>query len=243
VPVRAVLFDAFGTVIHPEPEWEALRTECLAIVHGTWTGRAVPLQTFLRSYETARAEQHAMVERGLREFDFAERFANTIRSCGASRAEATAWGPVAAEKYHRFQQALIHAYDAPGPTLARLKRDGMKLALVSNYAHAGVLHDALLRLGIREPFDALVVSGDVGFLKPHPRIFEVALETLGVARAEDAVMVGNDVPCDITGAKRAGLRTIWTPYPRESPPPARHPDADAVVERLAEIPDLLAKLG
>lgn len=236
-----MLFDAFGTVIHPEPDWEALRQECLAVVHGTWTGPAVAFERWLPAYEKARADQHRLVEAGWREFDFAERFAQTMLLCGAPSRDALAWGPVAAEKYHRFQQGLIHAYDQPGPTLQRLKEMGYRVALVSNYAHAGVLHDALTRLGIRHRFDALVVSGDVGYVKPHPRMFEAAVEALGVAR-DEAVMVGNDPECDVSGAKRAGLKTIWTPYPRVAPAPT-HPDADAVVERLSEIPAVLAKLG
>lgn len=235
--VRGLLFDAFGTVIHPEPDWEARRQDCLAVTHGSWTGPAVAFERWLPTYEQARAEQHAEVERGLREFDFAERFTRSMMLCGMTPKDAQAWGPVAAEKYHRFQQGLIHAYDQPGPTLERLKREGYRIALVSNYAHTGVLHDALTRLGIRQHFDALVVSIDVGYLKPHARMFDAACDALGVAR-EDAVMVGNDLTCDVSGAKKAGLRTIWTPYPRASPAPS-HPDADAVVERLADVPDVV----
>lgn len=240
MPVRAVLLDAFGTIIHPEPGWEALRNECLAIVHGTWTGRAIPLDDWMRAYEQARAEQHALVAEGLREFDFAERFARTMLLCGVARAEAHAWGQLAHERYHRFQQGLIHPYDQAGRALEALKAEGYKLGLLSNYAHTGVLRDALGRLNLLKPFDALVVSADVGYLKPHPRIFEAGLAALG-ARAEETVMVGNDLVCDVEGAKKAGLRAIWTPYPRASPPP-RHAIADAVVERLADLPDAIRRL-
>lgn len=241
LPVRAVLLDAFGTIIHPEPGWEGLRNECLAIVHGTWTGRAVPFERWLAAYEQARAEQHAVVRDGLREFDFAARFARSMRLCDMPEREADAWGALAHERYHQFQQGLIHAYDAPRPTLERLKAEGYKLALVSNYAHTGVLRDALKRLELLDPFDALIVSADVGYLKPHARIFDAAVEALGVARSE-AVMVGNDPVCDVIGARNAGLRAVWAPYPRESPAPT-HPNADAVVERLAELPDVLRKLA
>lgn len=241
MPLKAILFDAFGTVIHPEPGWEALREECLAVVHGTWTGPAVPFARWLPAYEKARSEQHALVAEGFREFDFPERFTRSMILCNAPPKDAEAWGPVGAEKYHRFQQGLIHAYDEPGPTLRALKDAGYKVALVSNYAHTGVLEDSLSRLGIRQHFDALIVSGDVGYVKPHRRIFEAAVERLGVSMGE-AVMVGNDIECDITGAKRAGLATIWAPYPREVPAPA-HPDADAVVERLSDIPRILPRFG
>ena len=239
--LRAVLFDAFGTLIHPEPGWEQLRAECLTIVHGTWTGRAIPLDRFLGEYEKARLVQHAAAAQRLREVDFAARFRDTVLACGVPPEEAGAWGPLAAERYHRFQQGLIHPYDQPHKVLADLKAQGLRLALVSNYAHAGVLRDALGRLGLLEPFDALVVSADVGYLKPHPHIFQAALDALGVAPHE-AVMVGNDLECDVEGARKAGLRTIWTPYPRVAPAPA-HPAADAVVERLSDILGALQRMG
>ena len=95
---------------------------------------------------------------------------------------------------------------------------------------------------MNKPFDAFVVSGDVGFLKPSPRIFDHAIAALG-ARKDQAAMVGDYAPIDVSGAKRAGLRAaVWAPYPRVSPAPA-HPDADAVIEHLAELPGILAKLG
>lgn len=241
LPVRAVLFDAFGTVVHPEPGWEGLRAACLTVVHGTWTGRAVPLERWLAAYEKARAEQHDVVRDGYREFDFPARFARSLTLCGVAPVEADAWGELAHERYHRFQSGLVHAYDSPGPTLARLKRDGYKLALVSNYAHTDVLRDALARLGLLAHFDAFIVSADVGYMKPHARIFEAALEALDIV-ADEAVMVGNDLQWDVAGAKGAGIRSIWTPYPRVSPAPP-NTVADAVVERLADIPDVLQRFG
>lgn len=241
VPVRAVLLDAFGTVVHPEPGWEGLRASCLAIVHGTWTGRAIALGSWLRAYEQARAEQHETVRDGYREFDFPARFARSLLLCGIPRDEAEEWGQLAHERYHRFQAGLVHAYDSPTATLARLKAEGYKTALVSNYAHTAVLRDALARLGLATYLDALIVSADVGYLKPHRRIFEAALEALDVP-ADEAVMVGNDLQWDVEGAKAAGIRAIWTPYPRVSPAPTNS-IADAVVERLADVPGVLRKLA
>lgn len=237
---RAVLFDAFGTIVHPEPGWEGLRQECLTVVHGTWAGRNVPLPDFLVAYEAARAEQHAALDANLREFDFAARFRNALVRCGVPAIEAEPWGPIAAERYHRFQQALVHAYDQATRVLPELKAQGYRLGLVSNYNHGGVLRDALARLGLLAHFDAIIVSGDVGVLKPHPRIFRAATDALGV-EPHEAVMVGNDVDADVRGAKGAGLRVVWTPYPRASPAPPRG-EADAVVERLADLPKVLETL-
>ena len=56
-------------------------------------------------------------------------------------------------------------------------------------------------------FDAIIVSGDVGWRKPSPRIFESALNALQLAPSE-AVFVGDAPYHDIQGAKRMGMKTI-----------------------------------
>jgi FMN phosphatase YigB (HAD superfamily) len=55
-----------------------------------------------------------------------------------------------------------------------------------------------------------VVSEDVGWRKPSPEIFQVALKRLQV-RAEEVVYVGDSPIEDVKGAKEAGLRTIFVP--------------------------------
>ncbi len=56
-------------------------------------------------------------------------------------------------------------------------------------------------------FDVVVVSGEFGLRKPHPKIFEEAIKTLGV-EASEAVFVGDSLKADIYGAKRLGFKTI-----------------------------------
>jgi len=54
----------------------------------------------------------------------------------------------------------------------------------------------------------VVISEDVGVVKPAPAIFEIALRQLGCASAQ-AVMVGNSWETDILGARQAGLSAVW----------------------------------
>lgn len=56
--------------------------------------------------------------------------------------------------------------------------------------------------------DVLVVSEEAGVSKPHPRIFEIALERLD-GRPDQAVMVGDSWSADIVGASKAGIRAVW----------------------------------
>lgn len=66
-------------------------------------------------------------------------------------------------------------------TLARLRADGVRLAVVSNWDVS--LHDVLERTDLRRLVDAVVISAVEGVAKPDPAIFRIALAKLGVSEA------------------------------------------------------------
>jgi len=61
--------------------------------------------------------------------------------------------------------------------------------------------------GVAPYFDTLIVSDVVGFHKPDPRIFDIALEALQVP-AEKAIHVGDDYEADVQGARAAGIKPV-----------------------------------
>jgi len=61
---------------------------------------------------------------------------------------------------------------------------------------------------LRQYFEHLIISEEVGFAKPHPGIFEAALALSGVSK-EQVVMIGDNAHADIEGAQKAGIQTIW----------------------------------
>jgi putative hydrolase of the HAD superfamily len=67
----------------------------------------------------------------------------------------------------------------------------------------GELH----KVGLLDHFDPIVVSGDHGFRKPDRRLFQLVLDGLGLS-AEQVLYVGNDMYCDIYGAREAGMQTV-----------------------------------
>lgn len=98
-------------------------------------------------------------------------------------------------------------YEDTLPVLAALRARGLRLGLVSN---AGVdVRRVVERTGMARLLDAVVVSHEIGAVKPHPPIFERALAALGVP-AERALMVG-DSPRDDVGAAFLGVRTLILP--------------------------------
>ncbi|MEM3577311.1 MAG: HAD-IA family hydrolase [Candidatus Bathyarchaeia archaeon] len=85
-----------------------------------------------------------------------------------------------------------------------------KLGLVSNFTYAPVIYAGLRKLDINKFFNAVLVSEEVGWRKPHAKIFEEALKRLGV-KAQEAIYVGDSPQEDIKGAKEIGLKTIFVP--------------------------------
>ena len=107
-------------------------------------------------------------------------------------------------------------------TLAELKRDGARLAVLTNKPQE--LTDLLLpALGMGSTFAAVYGAGRKGYTKPDPRIFWHTAERLN--HAPEAVLhVGDDAALDILGARAAGMPCVWlnregAPWVHEGPPP------------------------
>jgi len=90
--------------------------------------------------------------------------------------------------------------------LGELRRRGYRLGLLSNYSLAAVIRDSLDRLGLTEYFDLVVVSADLGLLKPDPELFLETARRIELDPA-DILYVGDNLRADIEGAFGAGMRT------------------------------------
>lgn len=87
-------------------------------------------------------------------------------------------------------------------------RDGLRLGMVSNTFVPGEVLDRHLRqLGLLKHFETRVYSCDVRYRKPDKRIFEIALESVGVAAGE-AMFVGDSLKADVAGADAAGMISV-----------------------------------
>ena len=118
-----------------------------------------------------------------------------------------------------------------------------RLALLSNYPCGRSIRDGMARLGMTEHFEAIVVSGEVGYVKPDRRPFELLLEQLGV-EAEVCVYVGDNWLADIQGAKGVGMKAILTtehvPYERFEPKDGDH-EPDGRIGKIGELEGLLLR--
>jgi putative hydrolase of the HAD superfamily len=85
-------------------------------------------------------------------------------------------------------------------------RERYPLAIVTD-AQAAYTRAELHKAGLLDYFDPIVISGDYGYRKPDRRLFQLALDTMGVA-AQNTLYVGNDMHRDIFGAREAGMPTV-----------------------------------
>ena len=96
---------------------------------------------------------------------------------------------------------------------------GLRVVLVTNTLARGDA-EALAdwrRFGVDDAIHAVVSSHDAGWRKPHPAIFERALERAG-ARADEVFHVGDNLIADIWGAQQLGIRAVWRRPVRVRPP-------------------------
>jgi len=115
-------------------------------------------------------------------------------------------------------------------TLRWLKEHGFKLGAVTDRAFGGPRFMAeLSEYGLDGLFGVVTISSDVGYMKPHPKIFEHALESLGVTPGE-TMMVGDSLRCDVAGAKNMGMVAVWKRPPLDEPTEAGADKPDVVSE-------------
>lgn len=127
------------------------------------------------------------------------------------------------------------------PALRALKERGLRLGAVSNtYQSRAALVSRLSEHGLWGYLDALVISSEVGLTKPHPAIFQAALDRLGAAAAE-TVFVGDVVWADVLGAQALGMRAVLTHQYQQDDPGEHRPDL--VINRLAEVVDYVDRLN
>jgi HAD superfamily hydrolase (TIGR01509 family) len=99
------------------------------------------------------------------------------------------------------------AYDDTRPVLQELSSRGIRIVVLSN---AGIdVRPTLDRAGLTGFIDGVVVSYQVGVVKPDPAIFRLALDTLG-RPADQALMVGDSGRDDV-GGTALGIRTLVLP--------------------------------
>jgi len=109
------------------------------------------------------------------------------------------------------------------------------LAVISNFY--GNIETVLEELSLKKYFTSILDSAVVGIRKPDPKIFEIALNELGV-NPNDAVMIGDSYTNDIVPAKLIGCKTIWINN-KGWDEQNENNKADIIIKSFKELPEIL----
>ena len=123
-----------------------------------------------------------------------------------------------------------------GPALAELRRDGWKLALLTNCDRDII---ALTQRRLPASFDAVVTAEDVSAYKPSPAHFRLFQSTFG-SSADAWIHVAQSYFHDIRPTHELGISRIWVNRQGEKDDPSL---ADAVIGGLSELPGAVAQLA
>jgi HAD superfamily hydrolase (TIGR01509 family) len=233
VATRAVFFDLYDTLLQPgnlqQHETQAVRAfNQVALALGIKRSLDTLDQIFGHPVDRSAVDEYTIFERRISEF---------LRRSGWPHSDAMV---------RKGAEVILESWDhhwALDPlaelVLEALQGDGFAIALVTNFDHHPYVRSLAPRLGIDRYFDSVVVSGEVGFDKPSPEIFRIALRELSVS-ANHAVHIG-DSEVDVLGAIAAGITPIQivsSPDTLVAPTRGDH----ATITSLAEVPELVRTL-
>lgn len=129
----------------------------------------------------------------------------------------------------------LDCYAEVPDVLATLKKAGMRTAVLSN-GSPEMLDAAVTSAGLSELLDAVLSVDALGIFKPHPSVYQLAVDRLGVAPEQVSFQSSN--AWDAAAAATFGFRVAWCN--RFGQAKERLPDApDAEIKTLSELPEIV----
>ena len=211
----AVLFDLFDTLVMFEPSllpvvkldgeiWNSTAEDVFVEMRDSLGG--MEFCDFREPFVRSHRELMELRKKDLREYPNGKRFEMFMDRTGLRRDDATV------EAFVRsHMKSLCRAMVYPPrhtETLLYLRKKGCRLCVVSNFDHAPTARGLLEEFGIARFFEQVVISEEVGWRKPHRKIFVTALRKLDVS-ASDAVFVGDNPEADVAGSADCGMDAVW----------------------------------
>jgi putative hydrolase of the HAD superfamily len=238
--LRAVLLDAFGTLLALDPPGPRLRDELRRRI-----GREVSAEAAEAAF---RAEIAFYLDHHLEGADGPSLDALRDR-CAAVIADALALAPRHRSEVRAAMLASLgfSAHTDAEEALRALRARGLRLVVVSNWDCS--LPEVLAEAGIAALLDGVVPSATVGVAKPAAAVFEAALTLAGASPAE-AVHVGDSPAHDVEGAQAAGIAALLLdrsggadgrgePATQPGPPDGAGSAPAPTIRSLRELPSLL----
>jgi len=237
LPIRAVLFDMFDTLMLIERDHEFYEPAVQRMYRYLCKrGVDVAYERFEAAYSAERTQLYAEADLTLEEPHFNVRISGTLKRLGYSYPiTSSVVSDATSEFYEEFMKYV--RIDPDAETVLKTLHENYRLGIVSNFAIPECVYKLLRINSIDHLFEVVVVSGAINKRKPSPEIFQNALQMLGVS-ATETVFVGDTIDADIEGAKATGMRAIYIERRVQ-----REPNIcpDQIIKNLTELPDALKR--
>jgi putative hydrolase of the HAD superfamily len=202
-PLRAVFLDVGETMMRPNPSWEHV----YAMAFDEY-GIKIDIPELEQALRQAYRHGGWGLEGGF-EPNEETSFQRMVALDQAAIAELGI-GPMPEAFFRRLSELFMvtshwHIFPEVYPTLVALQQRRLVLGTLSNWVWN--LPELLHALDLVKHFDFIAASARIGFEKPHPRIFEWALDKAGVP-AESAIHVGDHLQADVGGAQAVGIMPV-----------------------------------
>lgn len=138
-----------------------------------------------------------------------EAWRRTLEACGSSDPSLVEF---ARHTFARLEYDRHQLYGDVLPVITGLHARGVPAALVTN-GSSTAQRRKLEAVDLEGLFEIVIVSGEIGVMKPDPRVFEAVLNTFHVD-PDQVWHVGDWLPSDVAGANAAGLTSVWLNRPR-----------------------------
>jgi len=204
--VEAVLFDFDGTLATYRShlgEYIAAAAEFGVTV--TAEALAATLDDSWRQWQTPEGVDHSTSSGSEAQYNAEVRSRLHIARLAAAGATGDLEGIAARICELECAPEAFEVYADTPPALERLQAAGVRVGIVSN--HVWRLPEVVEALGLGSAVDFVITSARVGYRKPHPAIYRIALEAAGCA-AEAALFVGDSISHDVEGPRAAGMRAV-----------------------------------
>ncbi|MGB9853968.1 MAG: HAD family hydrolase [Candidatus Bathyarchaeales archaeon] len=206
-PIKAVIFDFIGTLVSVKgynlevSKIKLYKALCEA-------GFNVEHEKFLEAYTQAHEKYRVIRYQQLVEVTNAIWISEALNLLGFKTTPKDSRIKTAVNLFFEDYLTSLKTRRCAKKLLKKFSAENYKLGLVSNFTYAPLIYGALRKTGMNRFFNAVLVSADVGWRKPHVKIFEEALKRLGV-KADEVIYVGDSPDEDIKGAKQLGIKTVY----------------------------------
>ena len=138
-----------------------------------------------------------------------------------------------ADNYRTRRDRGIQPFPGAMETVRWLRESGCKMALLTNGSAVGQ-RSKVTRFKLEELFDAVLIEGELGYGKPDARVYQLALDKLGV-RADETSMVGDSLECDVGGPQQIGIQGIWIDVRGEGLPLQYNIHPNRIIRKLSDL--------